>query len=243
MKRAFLLGASVLANATAPLFAQCPSKGDCREVHETAGCVMPECCALVCEADFLCCEAAWDQVCVDFALELCDGISCPSNGACTTIHMNAGCEDFACCELITLLDGWCTYAAWDELCANEAQELCGVARCELAASALLDEGEPCYERLNDGCGIGLVSGRIAATCGLAMKGRVSGGGPRDLDWFALDSTERTRYRFSVEAEFPVELQYFLGDCEGPNETPWLIAEPLCAGERSVVFIAARERRR
>ena len=222
---------------TSTLLAQCPSTGDCREVHASAGCEMPECCTLVCDVDLLCCAITWDQICVDFALELCGGISCPSQGECSVIHENSGCADFVCCELITTLDGWCTYAGWDEICAREAQELCGEAPCELAASSAVDEAEPCYERFNDGCSVGFESGRIAFTSGIAMKGRITGGGPRDLDWFALDHAARTRYRFTIEAEFPVETQYFLGDCEGPNETPWLVAEPLCSGTRTLNFIA------
>jgi hypothetical protein len=56
----------------APLYAQCPSPGDCRKPHEGTGCEMPECCALVCKANPLCCELAWDQACADAAIELAE---------------------------------------------------------------------------------------------------------------------------------------------------------------------------
>jgi len=216
--------------------AQCPVPGDCREVHETPGCEQPECCTLVCEFDPFCCSSSWAQSCVDAALELCDGISCPSDGACDGIHPNAGCLDYECCELITTLDGWCTYAAWDELCALEAQLLCGVARCAIVTDGAVNENEACYRRLNDGWAAGVVAARIAAPCGLVMNGKTVGGGPRDLEWFALDGVTRRRLRFTVEAEYPIEVQYLLGNLEGPNEVKWLAGEPLCEGPRSFVLL-------
>ena len=225
--------------ATTDAMAQCPSAGDCRKPHEGTGCEMPECCALVCKANPLCCEIAWDQACADAAVDLCEGINCPADGECLAPHASPGCSDYACCELVTSIDAWCTFASWDELCADLAQRLCGVEPCTLASPDGLDEAEPCYERLNDGCGIGLVSGRIAVVCGgsSAFKGRVTTGGPRDLDWFALDASVRRRHRVTIEAEFPLELQYFRGDCEGPNDVKWLLAPALCGGPVRVNMIA------
>lgn len=217
--------------------AQCPSEGDCRAPHETPGCVMPECCALVCEANPLCCEVTWDQACADAAIELCEGISCPSDGACTLPHDTAGCSDYACCELVTAIDGWCTWASWDEACARLADQLCAVKPCTIDQGAAIDEQEPCYERMNDSCGVGFYSSRIYPQCGLAFKGRITSGGPRDLDWFSLDGPSMRRLRVAIDAEFPVELQYFLGDCEGPNEVKWLVAHPICSGTLTLNFVA------
>ncbi len=220
---------------TSETLAQCPVPGDCREAHETPGCEQPECCTLVCEYDPFCCEASWGESCVEAALELCEGISCPSDGACDVVHSNAGCADYDCCALVTALDGWCTYAAWDELCALEAAMLCGDAPCTIALSGM-DEEEPCYKRLNDGWGVGQVASRIAVPCGLAMKGKTVDGGPRDLEWFALDGVTRRRVCFTFEAEFPMELQYMLGPEDGPNEVKWLVGEPLCDGPRLLNFL-------
>ncbi|MEY2715242.1 MAG: hypothetical protein RIT24_1585 [Planctomycetota bacterium] len=217
--------------------AQCPSEGDCRKPHETPGCVMPECCQLVCKANPLCCEVTWDQACADAAIELCDGISCPSDGACTQPHPNAGCSDYTCCELVTAIDGWCTWASWDEVCARLADQLCAVQPCTIEQGTAIDEQEPCYERMNDGCGVGFFSSRLYPHCTLTFKGRITSGGPRDLDWFSLDAPERRRVRVVLDAEFPVELQYFLGDCEGPNEVKWLLAHPICTGTLVVNFLA------
>ncbi len=229
-----MMGIGALSSAAA---AQCPSEGDCRKPHATPGCVMPDCCRLVCDANPLCCELAWDQACADAAIELCVGINCPAEGACDTTHATPGCSDYACCDLVTSIDGWCTYAAWDEICARLAERLCGVAPCAIDPGSATDEAEPCYERLNDGCAVGLASGRIAPGCGEAFKGRITSGGPRDTDWFALDAPARRRHRLVLEAGFPVELQYFRGGCEGPNDVKWLVAPGLCSGVVTLNFIA------
>jgi hypothetical protein len=48
---------------------------------------------------------------------------------------------------------------------------------------------------------------------------------------------RRRHRVTIEAEFPLELQYFRGDCEGPNDVKWLLAPALCGGPVTVNMIA------
>ncbi|RLS63076.1 MAG: hypothetical protein DWH97_10585 [Planctomycetota bacterium] len=227
---------ALVAGITDASHAQCPAEGDCRKVHPTPGCDMPECCTIVCEANPLCCEFTWDQACADFAILSCADINCPSDGLCTQVHASPGCADFECCELVTILDGWCSYAAWDEVCAREALALCGVTPCVIALPTLLDEDEPCYERFNDGCSITFSLGRIELPCATPMKGRIVSGGPRDTDWFALDGATRRRYRFTLDAEFPIELQLFEGDCEGPNHVEWLIGEELCVGAHTLVFL-------
>ncbi|MFM2164900.1 MAG: hypothetical protein RL325_1337 [Planctomycetota bacterium] len=235
MIRVAMCGAMALIAASAA--AQCPSEGDCRKPHATPGCVMPDCCVLVCDANPLCCEITWDQACADLAIELCDGINCPADGPCTAAHPTPGCQDYACCDFVSSIDGWCSWASWDELCVRIAVEACGAPPCGVVTAGAVSEAEPCYDRLNDGCGIGIASGRIAPECGIAMTGRITTGGPRDLDWFALDGAVRRRYRVSLEAEFPVELQYFRGDCEGPNDVKWLMARAVCGGAIAFSFIA------
>ena len=59
--------------------AQCgEGAGDCYEVHPEPGCIMTECCDLVCEVDPICCEISWNEDCVIQAEKLCVGIVCPS---------------------------------------------------------------------------------------------------------------------------------------------------------------------
>ena len=238
MSRLALVVASLLATLVAgAAVAQCPSEGDCRKPHATPGCVMPECCGIVCEANPLCCEVVWDQGCADAAIDACDGISCPSEGDCLAPHPTAGCADYTCCEFVTGIDGWCTWASWDELCARLAEQLCGAGQCAVDATGAIDENEHCYDRVNDGCGLGIVSGRIDFVGGVDMTGRITSGGSRDVDWFNLDGAARRRYRLVVDAEFPLELQYFRGDCEGPNEVKWLVARAVCSAPLALNFIA------
>ncbi len=45
--------------------------GDCRTGRQTPGCDVQSCCEAVCAVDALCCDTAWDNVCVDIAADLC----------------------------------------------------------------------------------------------------------------------------------------------------------------------------
>ena len=232
-----LVLASITLGPAGEAMGQCPAPGDCRSPRSTPGCEMPDCCALVCEADFLCCEIAWSEDCVKLALDLCDGINCPARGSCEATHASPGCRDFACCDLVSALDGWCEFAAWDEPCALEGSILCGVARCRVSIpDGALDEEEPCYERLNDGCSLPTAGPRLPILCGLARTGRIVGGAPRDLDWFDLDGSKRRRIRLTVEAELPLEVQHVVGDCEGPNTTRWLLGIAPCSGPTTFSFL-------
>ena len=53
--------------------------GACNVVHPTTGCDNPVCCTNICNFNPLCCEAQWDQSCVDLAIELCGYYSCPAS--------------------------------------------------------------------------------------------------------------------------------------------------------------------
>jgi hypothetical protein len=223
---------------SASTLAQCPAPGDCREPHENPGCIMPQCCEIVCAINPLCCEMAWGQDCVDIALKECEDINCPAAGACDDPHATPGCTDFACCDFVVTIDPWCTFASWDEFCARAAASYCGVARCEISTDGIPDEEEPCYRRLNDGWAAGAEHPRIDLACGTALRGKVVDGGPRDLEWFVLDAPQRRRVRATLEAEFPIELQYLIGGSEGPNETRWLMSPGLCAGEVRVNFLVS-----
>ena len=220
-----------------PAFAQCPAEGDCREVHGTPGCIMPDCCELVCEVNPLCCKIAWDQSCVDIALELCEGINCPAEGACDAAHPTPGCDDYLCCDLVAALDGWCGSVAWDAACAREAAALCAIAPCTIDLAGAPDEEEPCYERLNDGWAIGVTVPRLELGCGARLSGRCVGGGPRDTDWIALDGTGRRRFAIVLESELPAQLLLLAGGEEGPNETQWLVGLANCEGAHAFTFLA------
>lgn len=48
-----------------------PAQGECTEPNGTPGCSDLACCETVCEFDSACCDAGWDEVCVDSAFDLC----------------------------------------------------------------------------------------------------------------------------------------------------------------------------
>ncbi|MEY3143608.1 MAG: Leukotoxin [Planctomycetota bacterium] len=48
-----------------------PGAGNCHAVHATPGCVDSTCCNLVCGSDPTCCNATWDQDCVNLARQFC----------------------------------------------------------------------------------------------------------------------------------------------------------------------------
>jgi len=199
--------------------AQCASaQGSCLELHGTPGCVVVECCEIVCMIDPQCCEGAWDQECVDNAVLYCDGLSCPSPGSCTVVHYSPGCDDSDCCHWTCMFDGFCCFTAWDAACVEETQLLCGAAPCtiEIPANAI-DEVEPCYERFNDGCNLP-DSGFIDVVLPATRSGKHASGSPRDTDWYRFSVASPTNVTFTLTAEFPTQLLLTQGDCFGPLET-------------------------
>ena len=48
-----------------------PSQGACDEPNGTPGCDDLDCCLTVCDFDSACCDAGWDEVCADTAIDLC----------------------------------------------------------------------------------------------------------------------------------------------------------------------------
>ncbi len=74
-----------------------PASGDCDAPHATPGCADIECCAIVCEFDFFCCEEMWDDSCVETALLACPiyqqpGACCLPDGICVDVAGGAECE-------------------------------------------------------------------------------------------------------------------------------------------------------
>jgi hypothetical protein len=188
--------------------------GRCDEVHMTPGCFTTPCCEHVCSFDPECCTVAWDQLCVDIAADECDGMVCPQYGACDQVHEDGGCEDTACCQRITRLDGYCQ-ALWDHICVQRAADLCGTAPCTVDIPAgALDEDEICYQNLNDGPNY---IGDAVATLqsGQTIAGRCNTDGPRDSDWFPVPGTGARRVQLLVNAEFPCEVHLIRGAFAGP----------------------------
>ncbi|MGB2985790.1 MAG: hypothetical protein WBE26_07895, partial [Phycisphaerae bacterium] len=65
-----------------------PGTGDCFEPHNTPFCEDRECCEKVCEQLPHCCEAAWDDACVELAKEIClepPEACCLADGQCALL--------------------------------------------------------------------------------------------------------------------------------------------------------------
>ena len=72
----------------------------------------------------------------------------PGNGDCCSANNTAGCEDEVCCAAVCAIDNFCCAVDWDNVCAAEAQNLCGICGATPNCPA---EGS-CFEpHPNPGC--------------------------------------------------------------------------------------------
>ncbi|MFO0827915.1 MAG: hypothetical protein U0572_07160 [Phycisphaerales bacterium] len=215
--RSLILSLLASGAVSATSLAQCGESGSCTDVHATPGCIVTECCLLVCDANPLCCDLDWDQACVDLANDVCGGLTCPSPGACTSVHYTPGCETIDCCWWTCAIDSYCCWVAWDAICVNGAEQLCGVGKCTIVIPPeAIDEAEPCYEHFNDGCNYADAT-TIPISCGMVRTGKYSTGAPRDTDWYSFDVATSARYRAKLTSEFPGQLLLMRGVCSGPWE--------------------------
>lgn len=75
---------TLVATATDDCDDACGGNQPCLVAHGTPGCADVKCCAAVCAEDPLCCNKAWDQLCVDQAFEACDDPAPPANDDCAS---------------------------------------------------------------------------------------------------------------------------------------------------------------
>lgn len=109
-----------------------PGVGSCCESHANPTCDDENCCEEVCAKDPYCCTHAWDQTCVDQAVDACGALceqkslycGSPSAGDCTTAHADPYCDDKGCCSLVCTLAPECCGVSWDSFCAEIALKLC-----------------------------------------------------------------------------------------------------------------------
>ena len=197
--------------------------GRCDEPHATPGCYTTACCEAVCLVVPDCCVIAWDQACVDVADTECDGLYCPAPGSCAEAHDTGGCADEACCARTVRFDGWCGSAVWDQTCVDDAAWWCPFTPCELEGPpGARPEGEPCYDRINDGCTL-IEPAFDALACGERVAGTCTTGAPRDTDWFALPAGGHT---IGLRAEFPASLTIVRGSCTTALEqVGWHVVGP------------------
>ncbi len=73
------------------------------------------------------------------AVEGCGGSgACPGEGSCFEDNGTPGCEDEECCETVCAIDSFCCNTFWDQICADEAAELCGEPPCRCPADVNRD---------------------------------------------------------------------------------------------------------
>lgn len=205
--------------ATSNLHAQCNEGafGECDEEHPSGGCRVTECCDVVCEVDPLCCEIVWDSPCVTLSEDLCDGYACPGLQPCDSTSVEPGCSDADCCRLTCNHDYFCCWVEWDAHCIALAGTICEVTPCEIAIpDGTPDEGEFCYERINDGCNIsGSTFGLLP--CGSSVSGTCTTDSPRDTDWYSFEVDARLTMSIMLHSEFPAQVVLVSGECTGPLE--------------------------
>lgn len=106
--------------------------GDCLQGNGFPGCSSQSCCQAVCENDTYCCLVQWDRFCAgDAAGEVpcscSDSESCPCNesaGECDISNGSPGCNDEACCSAVCAADSFCCADVWDDICVNQALDIC-----------------------------------------------------------------------------------------------------------------------
>lgn len=129
-----------------------PAAGDCCDPHPTPACSDPACCVPICAADSYCCDVEWDETCAATAVEYCgacsDECGSPVTGACCVPHAGPLCDDAACCNEVCAIDASCCTTAWDQSCADAAQQICGVCGvgCGVASA-----GSCCTARTTPSC--------------------------------------------------------------------------------------------
>ncbi len=107
--------------------AQCEPSSDCCEPNGTPGCDDPQCVNIICGQDPFCCDTEWDTVCANAANEQCPVCNVGDPGSnCCVDNGTPGCDDPNCQALICGQDSFCCDTAWDQICADAANEQCAV---------------------------------------------------------------------------------------------------------------------
>ena len=96
-----------------------PSDHNCYETG-IPGCTDLDCCIAVCQVEPFCCTVAWDEICVEIALDVCVACGQPGSGPCCVANGSPTCEDQLCCELVCAQEPFCCTVEWDGLCAEIA---------------------------------------------------------------------------------------------------------------------------
>ncbi len=78
---------------------------------------------------------------------------CPGEGPCGSAHNSPGCEDLICCQTVCGVDPFCCDVVWDQICANEALNLCDLlGKC---TCTFIPGGDCCIASGGFGCEVPL----------------------------------------------------------------------------------------
>lgn len=99
--------------------------GDCFLPRGLPACNDGTCCAAVCGLDPYCCQAEWDDNCVNEASKLpldCRRAECgdPDSGDPCEPHPSPASNNLACCKLVCAEDDYCCTTEWDATCVQLA---------------------------------------------------------------------------------------------------------------------------
>jgi hypothetical protein len=128
--------------------------GSCTEPHDTPYCSDQACCELVCEVSPPCCSTAWDQACVNIAIQKCEGCGSPDAGDCCIVHATPFCSDGDCCAAVCDKDPFCCEVSWDVGCAllTLTEGACLDLGCVCGKTGPKGEVFSCFEERRDpGC--------------------------------------------------------------------------------------------
>ncbi|MFO0873969.1 MAG: hypothetical protein U0575_08370 [Phycisphaerales bacterium] len=103
------------------------------------GCTDQTCCGVVCVQDPFCCLTIWDDLCIFYAVELCDACATDGAGCCFSAHDGVGCNVSGCCQLVCAADPSCCDIAWDAFCALDAKTHCCIG--DIKSNGVVDGGD------------------------------------------------------------------------------------------------------
>jgi hypothetical protein len=106
-----------------------PEAVECCSAQASAACDDPETSSCVCAHDPYCCQERWDEICVAgveaYGCGACGAGTYGARGDCCAPQAGPGCGDAEAEACVCELDAFCCQVSWDELCVDDAIDLCG----------------------------------------------------------------------------------------------------------------------